>query len=98
VTDVLSAEVNAAESSAEIERFVYEILTSRFDVPAMDLSPSTNLLELGIDSLGGVEIGLELKAKYGVSFLSGDLPVELTVRAIADLVYTKLTELKARTS
>jgi acyl carrier protein len=84
--------MSAKPSVGEIELFVYEILADRFDVPVADLSPSTNLRELDIDSLGGVEIGLELSRRYGVKFLAGDIPVELTVAAIVDLMCEKLAE------
>jgi len=85
----------SAESGAEIEAFVYEILADRFDVPAAKLSPTTDLLGLGVDSLGAVEVGLELKREYGVGFVAGDIPIEFTVAAIVHLVRTKLAESQA---
>ena len=76
---------------AEIEAFVLEILATRFDVPAAELTPDSDLLKLGIDSLGAIEVGLELKSRYGVSFTAGDIPVEFTVAAIVDMARRKLS-------
>jgi acyl carrier protein len=92
---MISAELTNTDQGAEIEAFVYEILANRFDVPVEDLSPTTDLLELGIDSLGGVEVGLELMREYGVTFAAGDLAVQCTVADIIDIARLKLAELHA---
>jgi acyl carrier protein len=88
----------SARLDAEIEAFVLEILATRFDVPAEQLSPASDLLELGIDSLGAIEVGLELKSRYGVDFTAGDIPVEFTVAAIVDMARRKLGAPRAAAS
>ena len=93
MTDTISVEPDAG-----IEAFVYEILAERFDVPVADLSPTADLVTLGIDSLGAVEVGLELRSRYGVNFAAGDIPVDCTVAAIVELTSAKVAELRAATS
>jgi len=80
---------------AEIEAFLYTLLAEHFDVPIADVSPTTDLFKLGIDSLGAVEVGLELNREYGVTISPGDIPVEFTVAAIVDLARGKLAEQRA---
>lgn len=82
----------------EITRFVIETVGDRFSVPASKLEPGVNLQTLGIDSLGGVELSLLLKKKYGVEFVAGEIAVAFTMSDIADLVRGKLGEFKALTS
>ena len=82
----------------DITRFVIETVGDRFGVPAAKLEPGVNLETLGIDSLGGVELSLLLKKKYGVEFVAGEIAVVFTMSDIAELVCGKLGEIKAVTS
>jgi acyl carrier protein len=81
-----------ADRGTDIEAFVYDLLAEHFDVPVADVSPTTDLFGLGIDSLGAVEMGLELNREYGVTISPGDIPVEFTVAAIVDLARSRLAE------
>lgn len=84
-----------SDTQNEIEEFIIETLGDRFGIPGAKLSSSADLKALGIDSLGGVELGLVLKKRYGVRFVAGEIRVEFTVAEIAALAEDKLTEIKA---
>ncbi|MFI6442528.1 acyl carrier protein [Streptomyces sp. NPDC050759] len=82
----------------EIELFVQEMLRTRFDVPEAKLTEQATLKSLGLDSLGGVELSLTIKKRYGVQFIAGEIGVEFTVTDVADLTRQKLGELEAAAS
>jgi acyl carrier protein len=82
----------------EIELFVLEMLRTRFDVPEAKLTEQVTLKSLGIDSLGGVELSLTIKKKYGVQFIAGEIGVEFTVTDVAELTREKLGKLEAAAS
>lgn len=85
-------------SQDELEQFVLDTLRTRFHVPAEELSPQVTLKELGIDSLGGVELSLTIKKKYGVSFVAGEIRVDFTLTDIAALTGKKLAEVEGQDS
>ncbi|WP_225846215.1 acyl carrier protein [Streptomyces sp. HPF1205] len=80
------------QGTTDLEQFVIDTLRTRFHVPAEDLSPAVDLKTLGIDSLGGVELSLAIKKKYGVAFVAGEVRVDFTVADIAALTEKKLAE------
>ncbi|MGF1428122.1 acyl carrier protein [Kitasatospora sp. LaBMicrA B282] len=72
------------------EQFVLEVLADKFGVPQEQLAPDATLKSLGLDSLGGVELSLAIKKRYGVAFVAGELRVDFTVADIAQLTTEKL--------
>lgn len=75
-----------------IEAFILKTLTDVFNVPADQLSGAVTLQDLGIDSLGGVELSLAVKKRFGVAFVAGEITVEFSVADIAQLAGKKLAE------
>lgn len=83
------------EEAESIERFITNVLVEVFDAERNDLGVDTTLRQLGIDSLGGVELSLVIKKEYGVSFVAGEIQVDFSVSDIAELVSAKRRELGA---
>jgi len=77
-------------TAGEIETWVMTVLAERFGVEN-ELSPGVSLKVLGIDSLGGVQLSLALKKKYGVAFVAGEIKVDFTLGEIAALTRGKLS-------
>jgi acyl carrier protein len=75
-----------------IADFIMDVLVEKFDQERDELSGAVSLKELGIDSLGGVELALALKRRYGVSFVAGEITVEFSLDEIAALAQAKLTD------
>lgn len=79
-----------SDISAGLYEFIVSTLTTRFGVPEAGMTPETDLKTLGIDSLGGVELSLAIKKKYGIAFVAGEITVEFTLAGIAELAERKL--------
>jgi acyl carrier protein len=75
-----------------IETFILTTLTEEFGIAEQNLTPDASLKSLNIDSLGGVELSLKIKKKYGVTFIAGEISVDFTVADITALVEQKLAE------
>jgi len=82
--------------TVEIEQFILQTLVDRFGQVRAVLTPATTLRELGIDSLGGVELSLAIKKRYAVRFVAGEIKVDHSVADIAAAVATKLAPTEAR--
>jgi acyl carrier protein len=76
--------------TTEIEHFIIQTLVDVFGQDADVLSPAATLKGLGIDSLGGVELSLAVKKRYGVRFVAGEVKVDDSVAEIAHAVAAKL--------
>lgn len=83
-----------SDTSAGLYEFIVSTLTTRFGVPETGMTPETDLETLGIDSLGGVELSLAIKKKYGVAFVAGEITVKFTLAGIAALAERKLAEIQ----
>lgn len=70
-------------SEASFEE-VRDLLARFFEVPPSRLSRDTNLEEIGVDSLGAVELIFEIEARFGVSVPGERAAAFKTVGAIAD--------------
>lgn len=81
-----------SDETLDIETFIMDTLAEEFSIPRQDLVPGASLKELHIDSLGGVELSLKIKKKYGVGFVAGEISVEFTIADITGLVVDKLAE------
>jgi len=62
---------------------VRELLAKFFEVDAARLLPDTDLQELGVDSLGAVELIFELEERFSVSIPTDRAAAFKTVGAIA---------------
>jgi acyl carrier protein len=81
-----------SDETKDIETFIMDTLAEEFAIPEQELAPDASLKSLNIDSLGGVELSLKIKKKYGVAFVAGEISVEFTVTDITALVVHKLAE------
>ncbi|NYI04902.1 acyl carrier protein [Allostreptomyces psammosilenae] len=81
-----------SEQTTDIQEFLISTLGERFRVPAAKLSAGARLSELGLDSLGTVELGMVVKKKYGAVFSAGEISIEFTVGDVAELIGKKVAE------
>jgi acyl carrier protein len=81
-----------SDTAEAIEAFILKTLAEVFNVPADRLSGTVTLEDLGIDSLGGVELSLAVKKRFGVAFVAGEITVEFSIGDIARLAEKKLAE------
>jgi acyl carrier protein len=66
------------------EESVRELLAGFFKLPAARLSSETRLDELGLDSLGSVELLFEIEQRFGVRVPNERAAEFQSVRAIAE--------------
>ena len=64
---------------------VQELIAEGIDVPVGDLDPGRPLEELGIDSLGVIEVMFKLEDSFDIKMPDERVPIR-TVQDIADLV------------
>jgi acyl carrier protein len=81
------------EHIARIEQFIVTTLIERFGEDESRLGPEVTLKQLGIDSLGGVELSLAIKRRYGVRFVAGEIQVDFRVVDIAQVTADKIDAL-----
>ncbi len=70
---------------------VQQIIADELDLKASDLDPVRPLEELGIDSLGVIEVMFKLEDSFGVKMPDERVPIR-TVQDIADLVDRLMSE------
>ncbi|MEU2656380.1 acyl carrier protein [Streptomyces sp. NPDC007325] len=72
--------------SGSVATMIIEILTGKFDVPAEDVTQTTVLEDVEVDSLALLEISLILEKRLGVSIEEGVLNSRQTVEQAADVI------------
>lgn len=76
----------------EILGTVKQIVTDKLGVDASKVTPEARFMEdLGADSLGLVDVTMELEEKFGVSIPDEDLPKITTVGSAIDYVMSKMS-------
>ena len=70
---------------------VQQIIADELELKASDLDPVGRVEELGIDSLGVIEVMFKLEDSFGVKMPDERVPIR-TVQDIADLVDRLMSE------
>ncbi|MEV4741579.1 acyl carrier protein [Streptomyces sp. NPDC049555] len=63
-----------------------DVLTSTFRVPAQEVTPEATLDDLGLDSIGVVELFMTLQDTYGVTLDDTHATPDMTVRDVTALL------------
>ncbi len=69
---------------------VTEQISNMLRIPSSKLDPDMAVVELGMDSLMAVELGLMLEEHYGVKVTAFSLGEGATIRSLAERIYTSL--------
>jgi acyl carrier protein len=77
--------------SADVTTLILEILTSKYDVPAEELSESTVFEDVAIDSLALLEMALMLEKQLGIPIAEGTLGGHQTIAQAGAAVGALLT-------
>jgi acyl carrier protein len=70
---------------------VQTIIAAELDLAVSDLDPARSLEELGVDSLGVIEVMFKLEDEFNVKMPDERVPIK-TVQDIADLVDRLVSE------
>jgi len=75
----------------DIERTVKQILADKLEIRIEEIGLSASLAnDLGVDSLGAIEIAFELEEKFGLSISDDESRQMNTVQDIIDYIKSKL--------
>ena len=84
-------------NDSEIRQKVIEMIAAEADVPASEVRPSQSLFaDLGFDSLGAIELTMELEDVFGLSIPDGDAEKIKTVGQAIDHVISCQAASEAR--
>jgi len=70
---------------------VQKLIAAELDLAASDLDPARSLEELGVDSLGVIEVMFKLEDEFNIKMPDERVPIK-TVQDIADLVDRLVSE------
>jgi acyl carrier protein len=70
---------------------VQKVIAAELDLEASDLDPARSLEELGVDSLGVIEVMFKLEDEFNIKMPDERVPIK-TVQDIADLVDRLVSE------
>jgi acyl carrier protein len=63
---------------------VRRIIASYLNLPADEIVPETRLQDIGVDSLGALELVFRMEEEFGVSVPDERIPEFTTVQAVCD--------------
>ncbi len=69
---------------------VTEQISNMLRIPSSKLDPNMAVVELGMDSLMAVELGLMLEENYGIKITAFSLGEGATIRSLAERIYNSL--------
>ncbi|MGW5782402.1 phosphopantetheine-binding protein [Streptomyces sp. NPDC003757] len=72
--------------TGSVTTMIIEILTGKFDVPSEEVTPSTVLEDVEVDSLALLELSLLLEKRLGISINEGTLSSAQTVEEAAHVI------------
>ncbi|MFC4606533.1 acyl carrier protein [Streptomyces maoxianensis] len=72
-----------------VVQYISEVLSSKFDIPADFITPTTDFETLDLDSLVLVELAVILNKEYGVEIGDDELKEAQTIANTAALVLQK---------
>jgi len=70
-------------------------IAALMDIPASSLRPETSIVEIGMDSLDGLQLLIELERVTQTQIEEGDLKRFTTIQSIVDIVNLRLREAAA---
>ncbi|MFJ3176724.1 acyl carrier protein [Streptomyces roseus] len=79
------------------EALAYQ-LTHSFSIPRKKITPSATLDDVGLDSLGVVELFLSLQEIWGIPLDEGQVTPSLTIAQTATLIEKQLTAARGDTA
>jgi len=84
------SELEKKRPDADIAAKVQGLLAEELDLPLDDLSPGRVLEELGVDSLGIVEVMFRMEEEFDIRMGDEQVPLK-TVQDVIDLVAAKIS-------
>jgi len=72
--------------SLHIQTVIGEFLQERFEIPPERISESTQIRDLGLDSMMVLEVMLELEDRLGIKLRDLSMPANPTLRDVVALV------------
>lgn len=84
-------ELNKGLQEADTVAAVRRILAEELDLVAEDLVPERVLEDLGVDSLGIVEVMFRMEEEFDIRMGDEQVPLK-TVQDVVDLVTTKIAQ------
>lgn len=77
-----------------VEEKVKEIIINKLGIEESDLTPTSTLIELGGDSLDGIELILDFESEFNISIPDEDVDRLDTVQDYIDYFINKLNNAK----